>query len=201
MRLRFHQPQRVIPMPLIAMGVMILKLIIVSPLLAGSTQAESPIITVETRAFGIGAETSDITVDTRTPFDFWTASMNLQGPASTLTAIPYHDGVTNLLKWAFNLSGNIPQHRIMDAQGTAGLPLGERISGNQLRFTCLRRKNIPGLSYIAKFSSDSISWQEITTPDTITAIDSEWERVTFVSPADYSGSRLLGTIQVVYNPP
>ncbi len=104
---------------------------------------------------------------------------------------PSGDGVSNILKYAFNLApnaGNLAQSNvaILPLDGNAGLPHISRNASDQLVIVYLRRKSSsnPGITYtpqtgetlsdFAAFTSDPV---ETTVP-----IDATWERVTVTDP-------------------
>lgn len=100
-------------------------------------------------------------------------------------AVPYADGVANLLKYALNLSAQGPDATPMTANGIKGLPLPARdISGQHLTLTFVRRKasTNPGITYNVEFR-DGMGLQPpfATNPqatENTTSIDNIWERVT-----------------------
>jgi hypothetical protein len=106
------------------------------------------------------------------------AAAGLAGADAQADAIPFHDSVPNLLKYAFNMNLAGPEHRTLTPQtGTGGLP-AIRIVDGTLRYEFLRRKN-SGLIYTPQQSSDlsGMSWQGATGTTTVASIDADWERV------------------------
>lgn len=172
---------------------------------AVTVTAESNIISVETRAFGSGLETPTITVDTRMTYDTWASEANLLPPSDGATAIPFHDGVTNLSKFAFNLDPSKPDSHSMSAEGSSGWPMGEVVTQDGNSILCLvsvRRKDSMGLNYKALFSRDSATWIEVTSPVQVTPLSPIWERVRYQVPAEEAPSnRWLGKMEVSYTPP
>ena len=124
----------------------------------------------------------------------------LSGLAATPTAIPFNDGVSNLLKYAFNLNLAGPDDHILSAAtGTAGLPL-ITLSGSgaatQINLEFLRRKN-SGLIYTPKYATDLTTFAPTTGTTTVTPIDSEWERVVVQQPASPATMpRCFGRVEV-----
>lgn len=113
-------------------------------------------------------------------FAEWAAAAGLQGADAEASATPFGDGVPNLLKYAFNLNGSGPDTRVMTIGGSAGLPWVERTgAGGQgvLRVVYLRRIG-SGLVYTPESSTGLGSFAAMTGTPVVTAIDSQWERVT-----------------------
>jgi hypothetical protein len=173
-----------------------------SALQAGSVCAQSNVISVETRALGVCAESAVISVDTRTRLDLWLAQSGLADPMLGAAAIPFHDGVTNLQKYAFNLNPAQADARGLNALGNSGLPRPlPPINAQRLRVETLRRKDDPALTYRAEFSLDASNWLAVTTPTQITQINSIWEKVIFEAPTAPTGrARQLGRVKVSYTP-
>lgn len=117
-----------------------------------------------------------------TLYPSWAAAAGLAGPAAAQEAEPFHDGVANLLKYAFNLGGSGPDLRTLNqGGGLAGLPVFSVAgSGAQtvFRVEYLRRKG-SGLVYTPKISSTLAggSFVPMSGAVTVTDLDSQWERV------------------------
>ena len=134
-------------------------------------------------------------------FDIWAAVRGLTGSSAAPDAIPYQDGVSNLLKYAFNLDASGPDVRVLETgAGTAGLPsfsLERGISQVTFKVEFLRRKG-SGLFYVPKVSTNLISYEMMTGTSTVTSIDGEWERVIVRKPCDPATTpRMFGTVEVV----
>jgi hypothetical protein len=120
-------------------------------------------------------------------YDAWTAAAGLAGPAAGHDAAPFHDGVANLLKYAFNLNGGASDRRTLSAGGgTAGLPVFSVAgSGAQavFRVEYLRRKG-SGINYTPMISSTLAagSFVPMTGTSTVTDLDGQWERVRLDQP-------------------
>ena len=172
---------------------------------AVSVSAESNIISVETRAFGTGGETSPIIVDTRITYAEWATSANLVPHDDGPTAMPHHDGVTNLNKFAFNMDASKPDSHSMTAEGSSGWTIGEVVTQDGNSVLCLisvRRRDSVGLQYKALFSRDSATWIEVTSPIQVTPLSQIWERVRYQVPASEAPSnRWLGKMEISYTPP
>ncbi|MCU0776062.1 MAG: choice-of-anchor D domain-containing protein, partial [Akkermansiaceae bacterium] len=110
------------------------------------------------------------------------ANSSLTGDDALPSAIPFNDGVENLLKYAFNMNLSGPDARsLVPGSGTAGLPsLGLTGSGasTMMRVEFLRRKG-SGLVYTPKRSSTLApgSFVPMSGSPVVTSIDANWERV------------------------
>ena len=119
----------------------------------------------------------------------WASGFGLTGANSLPGAMPFGDGVTNLLKYAFNMDGSGPDAQcLVPTTGTAGLPcLSQNGSGTKvvLHLEYLRRKS-SGLIYTPEQSTilGVGSWVPVTAIATVTDIDAEWERVAVDCPYD-----------------
>ena len=119
----------------------------------------------------------------------WASGFRLTGANSLPGAMPFGDGVTNLLKYAFNMDGSGPDAQcLVPTTGTAGLPcLSQNGSGTKvvLHLEYLRRKS-SGLIYTPEQSTilGVGSWVPVTAIATVTDIDAEWERVAVDCPYD-----------------
>ncbi|MBC8009489.1 MAG: putative Ig domain-containing protein, partial [Burkholderiales bacterium] len=111
---------------------------------------------------------------------------------------PAGDGITNLLKYAFNMLGtgagqaediDLPNAAVLAPDGSAGLPfisIGTGPDAGKLQLTCIRRKAsgspYPGITYAVQFSNDlavSDPWAaNPSAPETATSLDATFERVT-----------------------
>ncbi len=120
---------------------------------------------------------------TGTTYAAWAGAHGLAGEASLPGSILAGDGISNLLKYAFNLNPLATDARMLAPDGTAGMPSVSYDAGTvQVRY--LRRLGVP-LNYLLESSSDMQSWQPVTqTPeDASTGAGSEWERCTVPIPA------------------
>jgi hypothetical protein len=109
----------------------------------------------------------------------------LAGEDSDYGATPFHDGLPNLVKYAFDL--DLSQHaapsQLASETGVAGLPaftISSDQSPPRWRYEYLRRVG-SGLVYKVWQSSDlSVgSWTELTNPSDVQPIIDEWQRVSF----------------------
>jgi len=115
----------------------------------------------------------------------WIAGFAIASPDNDPAANPQGDGIVNLLKYAFNMDPT--QAAIGTARyltpitGSAGLPsiittgAGATI---RLRVEYVRRISSPGTTYAVEFTSaPATGWTPATATETVTAIDSLWQRV------------------------
>ncbi|MEO8616552.1 MAG: hypothetical protein ABI600_15525 [Luteolibacter sp.] len=106
-------------------------------------------------------------------------------------ATPANDGVSNLLKYAFNMIGTgtgqatsiaISNTAVLAPAGSAGLPRGGQEPGTQkLTITYIRRKasSNSGINYTVQFSDVLTTWApNPLATESITSVDSTFERVT-----------------------
>lgn len=117
----------------------------------------------------------------------WTNSAGLTGSQALPDAMPYNEGVANIIKYAFNLDGSRADPTTLPpGSGLAGLPRSSIATENgqtyfQLEF--LRRKG-SGLRYRAKSSTNLAagSFTLMTADEKIQDIDTTWERVILREP-------------------
>ena len=138
-----------------------------------------------------------------TPLSFtaWAATANLTQANMQPLATPQHDGVANLLKYAFRMNAASPDVGVISpGTGTAGLPfiaLERTAETAVLRFEYLRRKHST-LIYIPRKSLDLNTWQALSsaTPLSVTDLDTEWERVVIAEPCDPATPVFFGRVEV-----
>lgn len=159
------------------------------------------------RAFNIhgltGAFSAEISFSTSSTGEWyasWTSSSGLSGNNALPSSSPAQDGVSNLLKFAFNLDPTRADLRVLkSAIGTAGLPLFslERSGSLHLfRVEYLRRK-ASDLQYTPMITTDLRNFQPMAGTTTVTSIDNTWERVVTRQTVDPSSLRkLFGRVAV-----
>jgi hypothetical protein len=141
-------------------------------------------------------------IATGTNLDDWLATAGLSGPNAEPDAIPFGDGVPNLLKFAFNMDAEGPDSSTLAPGGNAGLPiagLDESGESTVWRVEFVRRKG-SGLTYTPQISStlEAGSFAPMTGTPTVTDIDEGWERVVVEEPCDPSITpRCFSRIEVV----
>jgi hypothetical protein len=124
-----------------------------------------------------------------TAFGAWANAAGLTGDDALAMAVPFHDGVPNLLKYAFNMNGGGSDNRVLTRDtGTAGLPSLVVESGGPadvFRFEFIRRIG-SGLIYVPMKSPDLTvsSWSPLTVVPVVTPINAGWERVVYEEPCD-----------------
>ncbi|RYD68650.1 MAG: hypothetical protein EOP83_00410 [Verrucomicrobiaceae bacterium] len=132
----------------------------------------------------------------------WATSEGLTGPAALPTAAPFQDGISNLLKYAFNLEGDRADVRsLTPGTGAAGLPTFRLIgSGAQavLRAEYLRRVG-SGMTYTPKVSTSLLpgTFVPMGGAITVTAVGPNWERVVMDEPRNpLIAPRVFGIVEV-----
>ncbi len=149
---------------------------------------------------GATANQTFLTLTGQSQFSGFTAVAGLSGGNAAATATPFHDGVENLLKYAFNMNLAGADSGAMSAGGSAGLPVisgSENGPGEVLRFEFLRRTG-SGLQYVPQKSNSlsALGWLPLADSPTITPINAEWERVVYEEPLGGAGDRCFGRVQV-----
>ncbi len=122
------------------------------------------------------------------PFQDWAALAALEGDLASSEAVPHGDGLSNLIKYAFNLNGGGPDAKTLQpgAGDTAGLPTFSVVTDSNglmvFRLEYLRRKNA-GLSYVPEIASEIGEWETFDQEPLITAVNDKWERALIVTAA------------------
>ena len=125
----------------------------------------------------------------RGAFDQWASGL----PDPSPTAVPHHDGVSNLLKYAFNLNPAVPDTRTLGpGSETAGLPsltVAPDAQSSAFLFQYLRRK-ARGIVYLPLCSTQLAPASFVPLPDPvkIDSLNEDWECVTHRVPIDPAGS-------------
>ncbi len=110
------------------------------------------------------------------------AEAGLSSEDTLPSAVPFDDGVPNLLKYAFNMDLSMADPSTMTLGGTSGLPGHEIRTGSEgetiFHVEFVRRRG-SGLIYTPKKSEspDNDSFVPMTGTVTVTPIDDQWERV------------------------
>lgn len=134
-------------------------------------------------------------------FDSW---VPVELPDRAAAAIPHHDGVPNLMKYAFNMDASRSDNRVMArGTGTAGLPLiapAQAGATPVFRFEFLRRIG-SGLVYTPQRSSSLVSgsWTPLTSTPTVVPVNAQWERVIYEEPVTDAMS--FGRVEVTLPAP
>lgn len=134
------------------------------------------------------------------------AAAGLSGPNADPAATPFGDGVSNLLKYAFNMNLSGPDSHQQAPGGPAGgLPVITTVPAaapNQLatlRFEFVRRTG-SGLIYTPQKSAslnNPAAWAPLTDTPTETPIDANWTRVVYEEQVDPAVLLLcFGRVQV-----
>jgi hypothetical protein len=127
----------------------------------------------------------------------------LTGDDALATATPFGDGVSNLLKYAFNMNLAGPDASTLPpGTGISGLPsitTPEAAPTGTLRFEFLRRKG-SGLVYAPQKSTslDGTGWSPLTANPVVTSINDQWERVVYTeAPDPVPAPACFGRVEVV----
>ncbi|WP_425503678.1 chitobiase/beta-hexosaminidase C-terminal domain-containing protein [Luteolibacter flavescens] len=136
----------------------------------------------------------------------WRSQMGLASDGSQDEGNPSGDGVSNLLKFAFNLASQPadlgkPNASVLAADGSAGLPRMELDEEGRLTLTFVRRKaaSRPGITYAVEASSDLVTWTKLGfAAASVTSLDAAWERVTVTDST--GGTRRFGRVKVLTLP-
>jgi len=112
----------------------------------------------------------------------------LQGGDALPMAIPFEDGIQNLLKYAFNMDLSTPDTSTLIPGGDSGLPAGRvHEDGGQTywRFEFVCRRGA-GLTYTPVKSTDlsATSFEPMVGQVTESNIDADWKRVTVDESCD-----------------
>ena len=138
-----------------------------------------------------------------TPLLDWRILHGLDPSGADDLGNPSGDGVENILKYAFNMAP-LPEDllasntAVLAPGGISGLPLIEVSTGPRLSITYVRRKtaSAPSITYRAMSGEDLIGFGILDPAlETVTSIDSIWERVTIVDPV--ISSRRFGFLDVM----
>ena len=125
------------------------------------------------------------------PLPYWRNLQGLAANGSQDLAAPAGDGISNLLKYAFNMAPNAgdinkPNVSVLPENGTAGLPFIGVDGQGRLVIEFVRRKasSNPGISYTVETGAavDDLNTLDLTGASVV-AIDATWERVTATDPA------------------
>jgi hypothetical protein len=129
----------------------------------------------------------------------WREQNSLAANGSQDLASSVGDGVSKLLKYAFNMTGSLsmPHVSILSAAGSSGLPLIRRNVSGFLEVTYIRRKstNIPGITFNVEFGGNLTNWSSSTDETTVTSINSTLERVTVTDTSN--SSKCFGRVTVI----
>lgn len=134
-------------------------------------------------------------------FDVWTAAYEawvtgygLSGSDKLETADPDHDGILNIVEYAFNMRPDQPDNVVLTpATGTNGLPcwtLSSSNGGRLLTLEYVKRKDDSNLTYNVKFCGNlpDGTWQAPTSTATVTSINATWDRVHIKDGTAYTNS-------------
>lgn len=132
-----------------------------------------------TNEVGTGSLLLNLVIEPSSPMQSWAEAAGLSGANAAPSAIPFNDGVPNLLKFAFNMNAAGPDCSVLKEGGASGLPMviGQQVDQQvTLRVVFLRRKN-SGLSYVPERADQLNSFVPMTGTQTVTSLNDTWERV------------------------
>ncbi|MBN8458818.1 MAG: DUF2271 domain-containing protein [Verrucomicrobia bacterium] len=143
--------------------------------------------------------TGTAAVPTGMDFSRWITASGVSPSLAEPLQNPSGDGVSNLLKFAFNLDPSKADVRKLTVGSgqSAGLPGIAATPGPVLKLEYLRRKTSsnPGITYTPQFGSDLTGWTNAT-GGTVVSVDTTWERVTVTdSPPPGAGIR-FGRVRI-----
>lgn len=149
---------------------------------------------------GLSAEAVFTTSDHTGFFVTWAAAAGLTGSAAELGAAPHGDGVSNLLKYAFNLDPAGPsRYSLVPGTGTSGLPVVSVTRASDetwFQLEYVRRRN-GELRYQPEISTNLVDFHPMTGAAAVTAIDDDWERVVMRQIVDVAATpALFGRVAV-----
>lgn len=135
-----------------------------------------------------------------TSFANWAEGSGLSGTSLDPLAAPANDGISNLIKYAFNLEPLVSgAPSLAVGTGTFGLPAFSTTGpgvGAVLRVEFVRRFD-GSLVYRPKKSTDLVTWQSFISTPFVTPVDAIWERVVYEEPLDAASSMgVFGLVEV-----
>ena len=142
-------------------------------------------------------------------FDAWIASYGITSyPDNDPASVLQPDGLTSLIKYAFNMDPTQSETGsalyMTPATGTSGMPyISTTGSGTNLRLRVeyIQRVSSPSTTYAVEFSSDpGGGWAAATAQPTITAINSQWQRVVVEDAAGIGMQHRFGRMSVTFTP-
>lgn len=162
--------------------------------------------TVRAIAYGPGytaSATASAFFMVRDGLESWRNQMGLAFDSSEDDGNPSGDGVSNLLKFAFNLAahpGDLDKANahVLAADGDSGLPRMELDEEGRLTLTFVRRKadSRPGITYLVEASSNLATWTRLSLSGaSVTSLDPVWERVTVTDST--GGACRFGRVKVL----
>jgi hypothetical protein len=139
-------------------------------------------------------------------YDRWAFDYALESPDEVAAANPSLDGISNTLKYAFNLDPTVSvagEDRVLLAgTGLSGLPNISQIgtgASTRLRVEYIRRVGATGITHQVEFATSMNGPGDWTpaTSETVSPIDSSWERVVVEDTLGAGAQRRFGRVKVV----
>lgn len=149
----------------------------------------------------IGSQATGFAPPAVLSFADWADAAGLTEGNAAPDAIPFFDGVPNLLKFAFRLNGFAADMRVHQLGSNAGgLPLIQASGppeNRTLRIEFLRRRtNVLAYAPQVSFTLLPSGWEPVTSSPVVTVIDAEWERVVHTEPLPPGTSAGFGRVSV-----
>jgi hypothetical protein len=161
------------------------------------TVGSNTIDTVVTAQDGLTRRTYTLVATRRTSYQDWAVGLGLSGVAMDPAGDSDHDGVKNIVEWAFGTNPAMSSLRaihvsggVLDVHGGPTMLSVRNLWGGLNRFALFgRRKDAAavGLTYAVEFSADLTDWTGSAAAPTVIAQDSEIEAVTVPFPALVNG--------------
>lgn len=153
---------------------------------------------------GNGNYASDtLVVVYRTAYEHWAVQHGVEGSPAAQLSDEDGDGLQKVLEFAFNLDPSKPDLKTLDpAHAEAGgLPKLMPIEQGHMALQFLRRKNVPGLSYVPQFGSTLGDLLPTNAVPVVESLDDNWERVTVPdSGAPANSPKRFGRVKVIMLP-
>ena len=130
----------------------------------------------------------------KTPYENWVASNGLNAANSDPAADYDHDGVPNLLEWAFGSNPKTANTGSLAVSAATivrrGTPTSLTAGTSQLAAFGRRKDYVSsGLTYLVQFSNDMATWTTSAATPSVIADDGEIEIVTVPFPTPADGTR------------
>lgn len=133
-------------------------------------------------------------------YQAWASGAGLGSSNGGENSIPSADGISNLVKFAFNLDPLVHDRRsLVPGTGTVGLPVVQRAGSGPTTVFRLEfiRRSAGGITYVPEMSTTLSSWGPMTATPVVTPLGGGWERVVIDEPADPATiGRIFGRVRI-----
>ncbi len=155
-------------------------------------------------------ESNTIRVTYRSAYEQWALDYGVDGTPASMKSDADHDGVCQLLEFAFNLNPNVPDGAVYDpaVDPPSGLPrlvvIPAGPAGRTITLQYLRRQGIPELIYHSEFGSSPEDFADsgsIAVVDDLAPAWPGWQRVTVSEAIPAGDSKRFGRVRVTLNQP